>query len=143
VSLQGDFFRPIVLEVLDWKKNGQHKLLGQAKTSPDEILRKGSGYRVKIEGTSVPRPFHHVMFRRLSRITQEESARHQFMNEALAGDSPTCAPVLLSVCLGAKGFPGQLHFEVAQLISHPSFLDYIRGGCEINFMVAIDFTASK
>lgn len=53
VSLQGDFFRPIVLEVLDWKKNGQHKLLGQAKTSPDEILRKGSGYRVKIEGTSV------------------------------------------------------------------------------------------
>jgi hypothetical protein len=32
---------------------------------------------------------------------------------------------------------------VAQLISHPSFLDYIRGGCEINFMVAIDFTASK
>lgn len=25
----------------------------------------------------------------------------------------------------------------------PSFLDYVRGGCEISVMVAIDFTASN
>ena len=33
--------------------------------------------------------------------------------------------------------------ETASLISTPSFLDYIRGGCELAFIVAIDFTASK
>lgn len=60
-----------MLEVLDWKKNGQHKLLGQAKTSPDEILRKGSGYRVKVEGTSLPDyPITEMVVRRMSRLTQ-------------------------------------------------------------------------
>lgn len=42
-----------------------------------------------------------------------------------------------------SGFSGGLEVEAAQLVSHPSFLDYIRGGCEISFIVAIDMTASK
>lgn len=82
------------------------------------------------------------MFRRMSRVAQ---GRNLVLVRIYGCSSRRLIDVrLCAVCLvGAKGFPGQLHFEVAQLISHPSFLDYIRGGCEINFMVAIDFTASK
>lgn len=28
-------------------------------------------------------------------------------------------------------------------MARPSFLDYIRGGCSLNFLVGIDFTASN
>ena len=31
----------------------------------------------------------------------------------------------------------------AEVIYQPSFLDYIMGGTEVNFMVAVDFTASN
>jgi hypothetical protein len=38
---------------------------------------------------------------------------------------------------------GVLHFLTVQAIPLHTFTDYIRGGCEINLMVAIDFTASN
>jgi len=38
---------------------------------------------------------------------------------------------------------GMLQVDSAQVVPRPSFLDFIRGGCEINFTVAIDFTASN
>ncbi len=34
-----------------------------------------------------------------------------------------------------------MFFAVTQVV--PSFLDYIRGGTEVNFTVAVDFTASN
>jgi hypothetical protein len=34
-----------------------------------------------------------------------------------------------------------MFFDVTQVV--PSFLDYIRGGTEVNFTVAVDFTASN
>jgi hypothetical protein len=34
-----------------------------------------------------------------------------------------------------------MFFDVPQVV--PSFLDYIRGGTEVNFTVAVDFTASN
>ena len=44
-----------------------------------------------------------------------------------------------------RHYKGSGHIRVIQceMVQEPSFLDYIRGGCEINLMVAIDFTASN
>ena len=38
---------------------------------------------------------------------------------------------------------GKLVFESAKLIKVPTFIEYLRGGLEINLMVAIDFTGSN
>mmetsp|Transcript_31666 Transcript_31666/g.100958 ORF Transcript_31666/g.100958 Transcript_31666/m.100958 type:complete len:636 (-) Transcript_31666:63-1970(-) len=38
---------------------------------------------------------------------------------------------------------GELVIKGAETIERPSFLDYISGGCEISFMVGVDFTASN
>eukprot|EP00898_Chlorokybus_atmophyticus_P000712 jgi/Chlat1/1641/Chrsp127S01948 len=38
---------------------------------------------------------------------------------------------------------GTLHIEGYTMTPRPSFLDYIFGGCEISFLVAVDFTASN
>jgi hypothetical protein len=37
---------------------------------------------------------------------------------------------------------GTIHLEQFKLTKIHTFLDYIRGGCEINLITAIDFTAS-
>jgi Copine len=38
---------------------------------------------------------------------------------------------------------GSIRVMSATIVPQPSFLDYISGGCELNFMVAIDFTGSN
>lgn len=38
---------------------------------------------------------------------------------------------------------GQVYVEEARLEDRPSFLDFVLGGCELNFLVGIDFTASN
>lgn len=38
-----------MLEVWDWKRNGQHKLLGEARTSTDELLRGAEAGTVRLE----------------------------------------------------------------------------------------------
>ncbi|EFJ08588.1 hypothetical protein SELMODRAFT_185243 [Selaginella moellendorffii] len=38
---------------------------------------------------------------------------------------------------------GKLHVEGCRISSGHSFLDYLRGGCQLSFMVAVDFTASN
>jgi hypothetical protein len=38
---------------------------------------------------------------------------------------------------------GQVYVEEARLEDRPSFLDYVLGGCELNFLVGVDFTASN
>ncbi|KAL4859813.1 Copine-5 [Chlorella vulgaris] len=38
---------------------------------------------------------------------------------------------------------GTLHVKSCSVVARPSFLDYIRGGCSLNFLVGIDFTASN
>jgi len=46
---------------------------------------------------------------------------------------------------GKRGYKnsGTLHFKRADVVPVPSFLDYIRGGCEISMVCAVDFTASN
>lgn len=38
---------------------------------------------------------------------------------------------------------GTIHFTIFEVVSQPSFMEFIRGGMEISLMVAIDFTGSN
>lgn len=39
--------------------------------------------------------------------------------------------------------PGALELNSFQAIKRPTFVDYLRGGLQLNMMVAIDFTGSN
>jgi hypothetical protein len=54
-------------------------------------------------------------------------------------------PLLNSKKASKPGYvsSGTLVVKAANVTPRPSFLDYIRGGCTLNFLVAIDFTASN
>lgn len=42
-----------------------------------------------------------------------------------------------------KKNPGSLVLERFKQVEKPNFVDYLRGGLELNMMIAIDFTASN
>ncbi|KAK3254716.1 hypothetical protein CYMTET_36073 [Cymbomonas tetramitiformis] len=91
----GDFERPLLVDVLDRKRNGEHALLGSVTTSLQDLQTK-----------------------------------------AQSG-----SPLILR---NGKGKPkGELVVSEATVRNRPTFLQYIQSGCEMNFMVAVDFTASN
>jgi hypothetical protein len=75
----------------------------------------------------------------------ESSGKHQFIGEvqvtvaALTSDKPP----FLQLVNPKKSKPGKLIPEAITKLQKPEFLDYIRGGTQINMIIAVDFTASN
>ena len=55
----------------------------------------------------------------------------------------TGQPLLLTDPQTGRVSSGELYVEEARLEERPSFLDFVLGGTELNFLVAIDFTATN
>lgn len=91
---------------------------------------------------------------RLEVFDYESSGAHQLIGQhqsslsELRALAATPSPTLDLVNPGKAGkagyrHSGQLLVREVAVISRPSFLQYITGGCQVSFMVAIDFTASN
>jgi len=61
---------------------------------------------------------------------------HTTVNQLLKTRPPAALPI------SGPG-PEKLLLQSAQLMSRPSFLDFVDGGCELSLLTAIDFTSSK
>ncbi|KAK3736203.1 hypothetical protein QZH41_011890, partial [Actinostola sp. cb2023] len=111
----GDYDRAIRVECYDWDRDGGHDLIGIFSTTLREL-------------TSNPNMSFEVG------DTSWKKGQEKELQEFGNGESKVALfgnlPLLISI----------LHSKVEQ---QPTFLDYIRGGVQINFIVAIDFTASN
>ncbi|RWS12337.1 uncharacterized protein B4U79_04843 [Dinothrombium tinctorium] len=94
----GDFERSIRIDCLDYRHNGNHKLIGSCYTTLNKLVNDGL-----------------------------EKNKYELSN-------PMKNPL--------KTY-GTVELAEIQLKEEISFLDYIRGGLEMHFAVAIDFTASN
>ncbi|NWI36313.1 CPNE9 protein, partial [Picathartes gymnocephalus] len=121
----GDYDRTVKIDVYDWDRDGSHDFIGEFATSYRELSRAQSqftvyevGWWVKVRAGCPPR----------------------------GTDPPLCLQVLnpRKKCKKKKyvnsGTVTLLSFSVE---SEFTFVDYIRGGTQLNFTVAIDFTASN
>jgi len=63
----------------------------------------------------------------------------------LATQGPVELPLINAKKAGKRGYQnsGTLYFKMLNIGPVPTFVNYIRGGCEMNMVVAIDFTASN
>jgi hypothetical protein len=59
----------------------------------------------------------------------------EFRNKVLPAEIPLANP--------KKSKPGKLMLEQFQLVTVPTFMDFLRGGLQLNLIVAIDFTGSN
>ncbi|NXY83719.1 CPNE9 protein, partial [Alcedo cyanopectus] len=122
----GDYDRTVKIDVYDWDRDGSHDFIGEFATSYRELSRAQSQFTVYEVG-------------------QEDGL--EGWGHPHAGTNP---PLHLQVlnprkkCKKKKyvnsGTVTLLSFSVE---SEFTFVDYIRGGTQLNFTVAIDFTASN
>ncbi len=91
----GDPYRPVLIECFDWDKDGSHELIGNCRTSLDDLVQRSqSGERLQLVNPT-----------KRSRV----------------GPTYTNSGLLRAVNV--------------TVTPQPSFLDFITGGCELNFMV--------
>ncbi|RXN35390.1 copine-8-like isoform X2 [Labeo rohita] len=120
----GDYDRTIKVEVYDWDRDGSHDFIGEFTTSYRELAR----------ATPI-----HIQCRRTIKVEVydwDRDGSHDFIGEFTTSYRELAR--------------GQSQFNVYEVTllsfsveSESTFLDYIKGGTQINFTVAIDFTASN
>ncbi|NXA61406.1 CPNE5 protein, partial [Mohoua ochrocephala] len=123
----GDHDRAIKVEVYDWDRDGSHDFIGEFTTSYRELARGQSRFNV----------YEVVNPRKKMKKKKYLNSGTVRMGCAEGGTQGVCAhpplnPMSPQVTL--------LSFAVE---AEHTFLDYIRGGTQLNFTVAIDFTASN
>ncbi|NXA40062.1 CPNE9 protein, partial [Eudromia elegans] len=119
----GDYDRTVKIDVYDWDRDGSHDFIGEFATSYRELSRAQSQFTVY----EVLNPRKKCKKKKyVNSGTVRGPGRHVGAGEA--GAQPTHPQVTL------------LSFSVE---SEFTFVDYIRGGTQLNFTVAIDFTASN
>lgn len=97
----GNKDRSLLVECFDHEGNGKHKIIGQVKTTVNQLQELG------LARTS------------LTLTRQSNAAKH--VNKSR----------------------GNLFVNSCKITPIFTFLDYVFGGCEISFLVAVDFTASN
>ncbi|NXF48900.1 CPNE9 protein, partial [Oceanites oceanicus] len=122
----GDYDRTVKIDVYDWDRDGSHDFIGEFATSYRELSRAQSQFTVYEVGWG---------------------ARAGGRGAPHARADPPLLPQVLNPrkkCKKKKyvnsGTVTLLSFSVE---SEFTFVDYIRGGTQLNFTVAIDFTASN
>ena len=76
----------------------------------------------------------------------EKSGKHQFMGSVELSLKQVIIDKVSSFVImdtNKKKKTGDLKITQSQIIDKPSFIDYLRGGEQLNMMVAIDFTGSN
>jgi hypothetical protein len=121
----GDYERAISIQVFDDRFNGQHKLIGQCFTTLSKLI-KGPG----IENT-----YDVCIYVKINHL-------NIFLSKILLFFLKIINPKKSKRSSGYQN-SGKLELSSIVIDEEISFLDYIRGGTELHFAVAIDFTASN
>uniref|UniRef100_A0A7S2SLX7 C2 domain-containing protein n=1 Tax=Rhizochromulina marina TaxID=1034831 RepID=A0A7S2SLX7_9STRA len=91
----GDYDRPLRLEVWDWNSNGTHDFMGSGETS----------VRALVDQTPIP-------------LVETKKS-------------------------GKRKSAGTIQVQEARISKYSTFLDYIKGGWELNMVMGVDFTGSN
>ncbi|XP_058610409.1 copine-4 isoform X1 [Onychostoma macrolepis] len=109
----GDHERELKCTVWDWDSNGKHDFIGEFQTTFKEMKAAMDGKQEKLQTD-------------LGQKIQWECINPKY--QVKKKNYRNSGMVILTLC---------------KIIKMHSFLDYIMGGCQIQFTVAIDFTASN
>jgi len=152
----GDKDRVLKFEVADWNWNGSHSHIGECQTTIRELLGDDAkncfpliNVRRKNIGHTSLFFVSCVWFLLLAAVWVTIPIWEVFLLFCLLGGyfMWTCLPILQPVETPQKyskvSNSGHLIFNSVLLEQPDTFLDFIHGGTELNFTVAVDFTASN
>ncbi len=127
----GNVDLPLRLSIYDYESNGKHVPMGEVETSVSGLISasKSSGLKIVNKGTVSGTILVHV-----ASVTGADSLADKMAKMQVTPEPEPSAPVpaVFEPVPFAPAPPAP-----------PSFLDYIKGGCEMQLCVAIDFTGSN
>eukprot|EP00475_Leptophrys_vorax_P017199 TRINITY_DN2381_c0_g1_i1.p1 TRINITY_DN2381_c0_g1~~TRINITY_DN2381_c0_g1_i1.p1 ORF type:complete len:641 (+),score=164.36 TRINITY_DN2381_c0_g1_i1:213-2135(+) len=134
VSLQSlcnsDLQRPILIKCWDWDKGGSSDLIGNCQTSA-EVLMASSSMRMQLINPDLEKKKGYKGSGTLILIDRQVNhSVHHVVEEKKT------LPIV------SRAVDEKTNQRLPIQYAH-SFLDYIKGGCTLNIMVAIDFTGSN
>ena len=118
----GDLDLPIKVEVYDFESSGKHKPMGSVEMSVkgmQSAAASGTPVTLLQKGKDVG-SFHVVR----AEVSGIEGITEQMAATSVAAKTPAATPMVVA--------PAPINF-----------VDYVSGGCELNVVVAIDFTGSN
>jgi Ca2+-dependent lipid-binding protein len=129
----GDLDRPIRIQVFDYEGTGKHVSMGAFETTVNNLVASSAEGGA---GTD-QRPFTLQ-----SKKGGRDVGRVQVLKALVAGHS-TSTDVTEKMATMSVEDKAVVAAAAATTKKGPTFVDYISGGCEINVVVAIDFTGSN
>ncbi|GAB5568260.1 copine-9 isoform X1 [Prionailurus iriomotensis] len=135
----GDYDRTVKIDVYDWDRDGSHDFIGEFTTSYRELSKAQNQFTV-----------YEVLNPR------KKCKKKKYVNSGTKLDRvggvgqevESCASLPSATQLPTPKWQGCLSVPQVTLLSFSvdsefTFVDYIKGGTQLNFTVAIDFTASN
>ncbi|XP_039028744.1 protein BONZAI 3-like [Hibiscus syriacus] len=152
VAYQFEIVQNLVFHVYDVDTNYHNIPVKELKLNEQDFLGETTCFLSEVSCLSSIIVFGSYYFRSWKNFTKMEVVRIWFSHLIVVGKR--CSPCLASILLAAiccvfkhsfalQILKGQLFVDQFIEKEQFSFLDYISSGFELNFMVAIDFTASN
>jgi len=137
ILCNGNLDEIFVFSVYDHESSGKHELMGQFETSVNGLIqaKQSPGIQIMKNGKATGTVVVHV-----AEVVGSESALNENNPRALYEKVPDLVQSMSNVRLEPSAPPLPKPIAVH---GKATFADYIRGGCEINLCVAIDFTGSN
>ncbi|KAJ9526830.1 hypothetical protein QJQ45_017800 [Haematococcus lacustris] len=126
----GDRSRPLKMQVFDWQVDDNHRLLAQAETTTHQLLQLAAGAAPNL-----------ALLLTLKAVAMLGACSHTTSARCAAAAGVQGSLELLGPQSQAPA--GQLTVLGLKVSEEPSFLDFIKAGVELSFLVGIDFTASN
>jgi hypothetical protein len=128
----GDLNQPIRIQVFDYESKGKHVNMGELETTVNKLVAASPDghdqrpFTLQVKGKDVG----HI------EVVKALVAGHSSSSSSTAGD--------VTQKMAAMSVQDKAAVAATAASSNkPNFVDYVSGGCELNVVVAIDFTGSN
>lgn len=124
----GNLDAPVLVSVFDYESSGKHVAMGSIETSVNALQQSAQSGR-PLQLTQKGKPVGTLTIEKAD-VSGVDDATSRMAKASISAPSPPPAPSAPS----AAFVPAAVQ---------PNFVDYVSGGCELNVVVAIDFTGSN
>ena len=137
---KGDLDEKFRIAMYDFDKNGKHDDMGSFKTSVNGILKaveKRKSFKLKVAGDEVGE----FVFIRASTDGIEDQEEEISVDKAAPEEEVDVEAIEEDIVI----VPPDEDIEIEpELVTEPAtFVDYVKGGCQLRTIVAVDYTASN
>jgi hypothetical protein len=126
----GDLDLPIQVSIFDHESSGKHVLMGKFETSVNGLVKADTQGREDM-GMAIP-----------VTVKGKETGKVVVLKAQVAGTGESVSERMAKVSVSSSA-PAVAGASPAPVATKPTFVDYISGGCELNVLVAVDFTGSN